>query len=82
MAAVLRAASPPDNTPMKPVRLREGANLRAVERSGDFARRGAGDLWFLGLHRGEPTIWFEDEKHFSAFLIELNNGGRGSTGRH
>jgi hypothetical protein len=50
--------------------------------SGDFARRGAGDLWFLGLHRGEPTIWFEDEKHFSAFLIELNNGGRGSTGRH
>jgi hypothetical protein len=92
MTVMLGASLPPENTPMKSVRLREGANLRAVETwlvgfigpgtSGDFHRRGSGDQWFLGFDRGHPTIWFEEEKHFSAFLIELNNGGKGSTVRH
>jgi hypothetical protein len=85
-------SSPPKNTSLKPVRLREGADLRALEQwllsfigpgcSGDFDSREAGDQWFLGVDRGQPTIWFENEKHFSAFLLELNNGGLGSTVMH
>lgn len=84
--------SPPPHTPMKAVKLRDGANLRAVEqwllsfigpgRSGDFEARQAGDAWFLGYDRGCPTIWFEKEQHFSAFLFELNSGGLGSMVRH
>lgn len=85
-------APTPSDTSMKPVRLREGANLRAVEQwllafigpggSGDFSLRNVGDQWFLGFDRGHPTIWFEKEKHFRAFLFELNSGGLGSTVKH
>lgn len=85
-------ASPPNDTSMKPVRLRQGANLREVEhwllafigpgRSGDFTHRHVEDQWFLGVDRGHPTIWFEKEKHFMAFLFELNSGGLGSTVKH
>ncbi len=85
-------SSPPKDTSLKPVRLREGANLRALEewllsfigpgRCGDFELREDGDQWFLGFDHGQPTIWFQDEKHFSAFLLELNNGGLGSTVMH
>ena len=87
-----QTSSPPKNTSMKSIRLKEGANLRAVQEwllgfigpgtSGDFETREAGDQWFLGFDRGHPTIWFEKEKHFNAFLLELINGGRGSTVQH
>ncbi len=86
-----QTSSPPKDTSLKPVRLRDGANLRAVEewllsfigpgRSGDYDLREV-DQWFLGFDRGQPTIWFRDERHFSAFLLELNSGGLGSTVMH